>query len=169
MNGVELLSDVVVYNKYAKYIPELKRRETWEDIITRYITMMLKKYGGETIQQYIDENADYTIWDQHFIDGLNDFEQEIVYNGEYLLDKKVLPSMRAAQFSGEAVLKNEARIYNCSYMPMNDYRSFSELMFLLLGGTGAGYSVQYHHVEELPEIRKPLQQAKYLVGDSIEG
>lgn len=171
MNGVELLSDVVVYNKYAKYIPELKRRETWEDIITRYVTMMLIKYGGKNIQKYIDEqaDADYTIWDKHFIDGLNDFSQEIVYNGKYLLNKKVLPSMRAAQFAGEAILKNEARIYNCSYMPMDDYRSFSELMFLLLGGTGAGYSVQYHHVEKLPEIRKPLHKAKYLVGDSIEG
>lgn len=77
--------------------------------------------------------------------------------------------MRAIQFAGPAITKNEARIYNCSYMPMNDYRCFSELMFLLLGGTGAGYSVQYHHVEQLPEIQKPLKEAKYLVGDSIEG
>lgn len=143
MNGVELLSDIVVYNKYAKYFPTLKRRETWDEIVDRYIGMMIKKYP--IIKQEIEDKA------------------------SFLYKKQVLPSMRAAQFSGEAVLKNEARIYNCSYMPMNDYRSFGELMFLLLGGTGAGYSVQFHHVDELPEIQKPLKEAKYLVGDSIEG
>lgn len=140
---IKLLSDVVVYNKYAKYVPELQRRETWEEIITRYLTMMAKKYP-------------------HIVD-------EIMHNGQYLYAKKVLPSMRAAQFAGAAIEKNEARLYNCGYMPMNDYRAFSELMFLLLGGTGVGYSVQYHHVEELPEIQKPIKEAKFLVGDSIEG
>lgn len=138
-----LLADIVVYNKYAKYMPHLQRRETWDDIITRYLGMMVEKYP--------------------------DLTTEIMNNGQYLYQREVLPSMRAAQFSGAAVTKNEARLYNCSYMPMNDYRCFSELMFLLLGGTGAGYSVQYHHVEQLPEIVKPIKEAKYLVGDSIEG
>jgi ribonucleoside-diphosphate reductase alpha chain len=141
--GIELLSNIVVYNKYSKFIPELKRRETWNDIITRYLTMMTKRYPK-----------------------LND---EIMTKGQYLYSKQVLPSMRAAQFAGAAVEKNEARIYNCGYMPMSDYRCFSELMFLLLGGTGIGYSVQYHHVEHLPAIQKPLKEAKYLIGDSIEG
>lgn len=139
----ELLSDIVVYNKYAKYIPELKRRETWVEIVTRYINMMVKKYPQ--------------------------LENEIYQNSSYLISKKVLPSMRALQFAGPAIEKNESRIYNCSYMPMDDYRAFSELMFLLLGGTGAGYSVQFHHIEKLPYIHKPIKEAKYLVGDSIEG
>ena len=139
----ELLSDIVVYNKYAKYIPEEKRRETWEEIIDRYLTMMVRKYP-----HLQDE-----IWDK----------------GQFLFNRKVLPSMRAAQFAGAAIEKNEARIYNCSYMPMDDYRAFSELMFLLLGGTGCGYSVQYHHIENLPDIQKPLKESKYLIGDSIEG
>lgn len=143
MNEIELLSNVVIYNKYAKYIPQLKRRETWHEIITRYLTMMSKRYP--------------------------DLTKDIMLNGQYLYDKKVLPSMRAIQFAGPAIEKNEARIYNCGYMPMDDYRCFSELMFLLLGGTGIGYSVQYHHIEKLPEIHKPLKEAKYLIGDSIEG
>lgn len=143
IEGNDLLGKVVVYNKYAKYDTLQKRRETWEEIITRYLGMMVKKYP--------------------------DLNTEIMSKGQHLYSKKVLPSMRAAQFSGAAVEKNEARLYNCSYMPMNDYRCFSELMFLLLGGTGVGYSVQYHHVEELPEVIKPLKEAKYLVGDSIEG
>lgn len=141
--GIELLSNIVVYNKYAKYIPELKRRETYDDIITRYLSMMIKKYP--------------------------DLTDEIMTKGQYLYQKKVLPSMRAAQFAGAAIEKNEARLYNCGYMPMSDYRCFSELMFLLLGGTGIGYSVQYHHIEHLPAIQKPLREAKYLIGDSIEG
>ena len=141
--SINLLSKVVTYNKYAKYIPQLQRRETWEEIITRYLSMMVKKYP--------------------------DLTSEIMSKGQYLYDKRVLPSMRAAQFAGAAVEKNEARLYNCSYMPMDHYKCFSELMFLLLGGTGAGYSVQYHHVDKLPEIQKPRKEAKYLIGDSIEG
>ncbi len=168
-NTNKLLSDIVIYTKYAKFIPSLQRRENWSEIIERYITMMLFKYGTSGDKKYIKNEERESIFENHFIAGLSDFAGDIVENGKYLLDKKVLPSMRAAQFSGDAVLKNEARIYNCSYMPMSDYRSFSELMFLLLGGTGVGYSVQFHHIEELPEIRKPLKEAKYLVGDSIEG
>jgi len=153
-NTQKILSEIVVYNKYAKYVPELKRRETWEEIIKRYTLMMTSKYCRDEKGNKIND----------------DLRKEIIYNAEnYLLNKKVLPSMRALQFAGPAIEKNEARGYNCSYMPMNDYRAFSELMFLLLGGTGVGYSVQYHHVEELPEIQKPTKQAKYLIGDSIEG
>ena len=139
----EVLSDLVVYSKYAKFIPELKRRETWDEIVKRYLDMMIKKYPA--------------------------IKDEIEKNGEFLYNKKVLPSMRALQFSGAAVEKNETRLYNCSYLPIDDYRAFSELMFLLLGGTGVGYSVQFHHVEKLPYIHKPIKEVKYLVGDSIEG
>jgi len=78
-------------------------------------------------------------------------------------------SMRAAQFAGPAIVKSESRVYNCAYLPIDDYRGFSEAMFLLLGGTGVGYSVQKHHVAKLPEIVKPRKSQKYLVGDSIEG
>lgn len=63
-------------------------------------------------------------------------ESEILENGKYIMNKKVLPSMRALQFAGNAIEKNESRIYNCSYLPIDDYRAFSEVMFLLLGGTG---------------------------------
>jgi ribonucleoside-diphosphate reductase alpha chain len=77
--------------------------------------------------------------------------------------------MRSMQFAGKPIEINNARIFNCSYLPIDDYRAFSEIMFLLLSGCGVGYSVQSHHVEQLPEIRKPLKQKRYLVGDSIEG
>jgi ribonucleoside-diphosphate reductase alpha chain len=95
--------------------------------------------------------------------------EEIEAAYQYVYDKKVLPSMRSMQFAGKPIEINNARIFNCSYLPIDDFRAFSEIMFLLLSGCGVGYSVQSHHVEQLPEIRKPLKSKRYLVGDSIEG
>ena len=139
----QILSDIVIFNKYAKFLDGKKRRETWSEICDRYETMMIKKYPT--------------------------LKDEIIYRMHSVRDKKVLMSMRAAQFSGAAIHKNESRIYNCAYLPIDDFRAFSEVMFLLLGGTGVGFSVQNHHINALPEIRKPLKAQKYLVGDSIEG
>jgi ribonucleoside-diphosphate reductase alpha chain len=79
--------------------------------------------------------------------------------------------MRSLQFGGKAIELNNARVYNCAFLPVDSIHSFSETMFLLLGGTGVGYSVQNHHIEKLPEIRKPNynRKKKYVVQDSIIG
>lgn len=139
----QILSDIVVYMKYARYIPELHRRELWPEICGRYETMMAEKYPA--------------------------MKDEIHENMQYVLDKKILPSMRAMQFAGPPITKNNSRIYNCAYLPVDDIRAFSEAMFLLLGGTGVGFSVQLHHVTELPPIRKAQKHRRFLVGDSLEG
>ena len=141
--GLKTLSEIVTFNKYAKYIPSLKRRETYDEIVFRYLQMMVDKYP--------------------LLAG------KIMSEGQYILDKKILPSMRALQFAGPAIQKNEARIYNCCYLPIDDYRAFSEIMFLLLGGTGVGYSVQFKHIEKLPAIKIPHKEQKFLISDSIEG
>jgi len=141
--GLEALSKITVFSKYAKFIPELNRRETWDEIIGRYEAMMIKKYP------YLEESIKESI--------------------PMIRDKKVLPSMRALQFAGAAAEVNNARIYNCCYLPIDSLHSFSESMFLLLGGTGVGYSVQRHHVAELPAIKKPGKGRTYLVEDSIMG
>ena len=141
--GLEALSKITVFSKYAKFIPELNRRETWDEIISRYEAMMIKKYP------YLEESIKESI--------------------PMIRDKKVLPSMRALQFAGAAAEVNNARIYNCCYLPIDSLHSFSESMFLLLGGTGVGYSVQRHHVAELPDIKKPGKSRTYLVEDSIMG
>jgi len=140
-----ILSDITVYMKYSRFIPELNRRETWEELVTRNKEMHQKKYPQ-----------------------LKD-EIENVY--KFVYDKKVLPSMRSLQFGGKPIEISPNRIYNCAYMPIDDWRAFGEVMFLLLGGTGVGYSVQKHHVEKLPEIRKPKsdRERRFLVSDSIEG
>ena len=140
-----ILSDITVYMKYAKYMPELKRRETWQELVTRNMDMHIKMYPK--------------------------LEKEIRENYKYVYKKQVLPSMRSMQFAGKPIEISPNRIYNCAFAPIDDWRVFSEIMFLLLGGTGVGYSVQKHHVDALPEIRKPNRERgrRWLVADSIEG
>jgi len=141
----KILSDVTVFMKYAKFQPHLNRRETWHELVSRNKEMHQKKYP-------------------HLHD-----EIEAAYKMVY--DKKVLPSMRSMQFAGKPIEVNPARIYNCAFLPIDDVRAFGEVMFLLLGGTGVGYSVQFDHIEKLPEIRKPNPNRvkRFLIGDSIEG
>jgi len=143
--STRILSDITVYMKYAKYQPELQRRETWEELVTRNMDMHIKKFPK--------------------------LENEIRENYKFVYDKKVLPSMRSMQFAGKPIEISPNRIYNCAFAPIDDYRVFAEIMFLLLGGTGVGYSVQKHHVDALPEIRKPNvdKTRRFLIGDSIEG
>ena len=140
-----ILSDITVYMKYAKYIHELKRRETWQELVTRNMEMHIKHYPQ--------------------------LEKEIRENYMYVYKKQVLPSMRSMQFAGKPIEISPNRIYNCAFAPIDDWRVFSEIMFLLLGGTGVGYSVQKHHVDALPEIMKPNKERsrRWLVADSIEG
>ena len=141
----QILSEITVYMKYAKFVPELNRRETWEELVTRNKEMHQKTYPN--LKEEIDE------------------KYKLVY------DKKVLPSMRSLQFGGKPIEISPNRVYNCAYLPIDHIDSFSETMFLLLGGTGVGYSVQKHHVEKLPMIQKPYPKRKrrFLIGDSIEG
>jgi len=99
-----------------------------------------------------------------------DLEDRIRKQYEFVYAKKVLPSMRSLQFGGRPIELAHNRIYNCAYVPVDDIAVFSEMMFLLLGGTGGGYSVQQHHVEQLPVVRGTLEESRrFLVGDSIEG
>ena len=98
-------------------------------------------------------------------------KKEIEEAYKLVYDKKVLPSMRSLQFAGKSIEISPSRLYNCAYLPIDDVRAFGETMFLLLGGTGVGYSVQKHHVECLPEISKPntKRHKRFLISDNIEG
>ena len=144
-NNNKILSDITVHMKYAKYIPELNRRETWEELVTRNKEMHQKRYP--------------------------ELYNEIEENYRYVYKKKVLPSMRSLQFSGKPIEISPNRLYNCSYLPIDHVDSFSESMFLLLSGCGVGYSVQKHHVVKLPHVTKPFDKRtrRFVIGDSIEG
>ncbi len=141
----KILSDITVHMKYARHLEDESRRENWDELVTRNMDMHIKRYP--------------------------ELKEEIEYNYQFVYEKKVLPSMRSMQFGGKPIEVAPNRIFNCAYMPIDDVRAFSESMFLLLGGTGVGYSVQRHHVERLPEIRKPNEKRtrRFLVADSIEG
>jgi len=141
----EILSDITIHMKYGKYLPESQKRESWQELVDRNKAMHLKKYPNMQVEI--------------------DWAYEFVYN------KKVLPSMRSLQFGGKSIEISPNRVYNCAYLPIDDIHAFSETMFLLLGGTGVGFSVQKHHVDKLPEIRKPnpKKHTRFLIGDSIEG
>jgi len=131
--------------KYAKYIPELNRRETWDELVTRNKHMHQKKYP--------------------------DLKDQIENVYKLVYEKKILPSMRSLQFGGKSIEISPNRVYNCAYLPIDHIESFNEVMFLLLGGTGVGYSVQQHHVEKLEPVNKPYTKRtrRFLIGDSIEG
>lgn len=150
--STQILSDITVYMKYARYVPEKKRRETWDEIIDRNIAMHTRRYPGLVL--------------------------EIQKAFQLVKEKKVLPSMRSMQFAGKPIELSPNRIYNCAYLPIDDVHAFSETMFLLLGGTGVGYSVQKQHVAKLPTLKKPIttdergkpiKKRRFLIGDSIEG
>jgi ribonucleoside-diphosphate reductase alpha chain len=131
--------------KYARFLPNKQRRESWKELVSRNKKMHIKKYP--------------------------DLKKEIEDTYKFVYNKKVLPSMRSMQFGGKPIEISPNRIYNCAYLPIDDWRSFSEVMFLLLGGTGVGYSVQQHHIEKLPEITQPNlnRKRRFLIADSIEG
>jgi len=140
-----ILSDITVHMKYAKYLPEKHRRETWEELVNRNKEMHTNRYP--------------------------ELKDEINKAYEQVLNKKVLPSMRSMQFAGKSIQISPNRVYNCAYVPLDSWEAFHEVMFLLLGGTGVGYSVQKHHIDQLPEIRRPhiVKEQRFLIGDSIEG
>ena len=140
--------------KYAKCKPDKFRKETFEEVCDRNKEMHLRKLLE---MGYDEDTAEYA-------------EIEEVYE-DYVKTKKILPSMRSMQYAGKAVELSPNSIYNCAYMPIDAVESFHEAMFLLMNGTGVGYSVQGHHVRQLPEIRQPNKDRtrKILIQDSILG
>lgn len=142
--GLSIVSDVTIFTKYSRFNQEAGRRELWREIVDRNIRMHIKRFPA--------------------------LEMEIRAYYEFVYARKVLPSMRSLQFGGKAIETNHTRMYNCAYCPLDNVRSFAEALFLLLGGTGVGYSVQRKHVAKLPAISQPTRESTpYVIPDSIEG
>ena len=146
------LADFNFTQKYASYDPYLQRRETWDESIAR-VMQMHRTHLGEQVNALTEELAAI----QH------------AYEHKWLLG-----SQRSLQFAGDAVLSKHARSYNCTSCYVDHPRRFAQALYLLLCGAGVGYSVQDHHVEQLPSIiskEKLLQMPShhYVIEDSIEG
>jgi len=142
----DILSGLTAFMKYARYLPIKKRRETWDEIVDRNKAMHLKRFPK--------------------LENEIDLAYEV-----YVRPKKILPSMRSIQFAGQAIEVNPVRLYNCSFRNADDPSVFWETMFLLLSGTGVGYSVQRQHVAALPTVQgvNKNRRKRYLIPDSIEG
>lgn len=139
----KLLSDVTAFRTYSKYLSHLGRRETIEETINRNMHMHLDKFPK--------------------------LSKDIIKAYQRVHNLQVMPSMRSLQFGGEAILKNNVRLFNCSFVHMSDPRAFGEVLFLLLSGTGVGYSIQGRHINKLPKIKQPREEGEFVVHDSIEG
>lgn len=142
--SLKVLSDITVFSKYTKYLDGQNRRESWDELCFRNAEMHIKKFPN--------------------------LINEIMCNYEPVFNKQVLPSMRSAQFAGKPIELNNSRLFNCSFLPMSEIEAFQEVMFLLLSGSGVGYSVQKHHVGKLPPLVGPQEKSKkFVVSDCISG
>ena len=138
-------------SRYARWLDDKNRRETWDETVTRYLDFMSKK-----------------LLDDHKY-GIGKDEYKLIYDAIYNLD--VMPSMRALMTAGPALARSNVAGYNCAYMPIDDIKSFDECMYILLCGTGVGYSVERQYINKLPEIPEELfnSDTKIIVKDSKEG
>lgn len=147
--SVKALMEYTRYAKYAKFLPEKNRRETWEEQVHRIFNMHEIHLGEEK---------------------LKNIEEEFYFAKQKVLKRRVLGSQRALQFGGKAILDKNARIYNCSATYLDRPRAFQETLYLLLCGTGVGFSVQTHHINKLPNIQKRTDdEVEFIIPDSIEG
>ncbi len=146
--SVKNLQDYVFASKYSRYLPDLQRRETYEEAVERVVDMHRRHFAERGLE----------------IDDL------LATVEEAMLAKRVLGSQRALQFGGEPILGKHARIYNCTTSYCDRPRFFQEALWLLLCGCGVGFSVQKHHIARLPALRRPKgEEVVHLVADSIEG
>jgi ribonucleoside-triphosphate reductase (thioredoxin) len=148
MSALNELQNYTFVSKYARWIESENRRETWKEAVDRVKSMMHTQYADKSVSEDIDWAYDL------------------------MFKKKVLGSQRALQFGGEPILKRHAKIYNCTSSYCDRLRFFQECFWLLLCGSGTGFSVQKHHIAKLPSLsqkEKPKKGCKYVIEDSIEG
>ena len=142
----EAIQDFIFMDRYSRYLPRKKRRETWDEAVDRVMNMHIKKYPQ--------------------------VENEIVEAFGYVRRKEVLPSMRSLQFAGPAIEKKNYKLYNCSYSPCDRIEFFKEIIFLLLCGCGAGASIEFENINKLPKLANELDETNikhFVIPDTIEG
>ncbi len=149
--SLKALSEYTVYAKYARYLPEKQRRETWDEMVERVFDMHEEKYA--------DALAEH-----------KEFREEFEFAKLQVKKKRVLGAQRLLQFGGDPIFKHNAKVYNCCYGYIDRPSAFNEAFYLLLCGCGVGFSVQKKHVTKLPSIAAPVKGKKiFTPEDSIEG
>ena len=141
----------IALSRYARWLPDKKRRETWEETVARYFDFM---------QKHLRENTNYTLQP-----GIRKQLENAV------LKLEVMPSMRALMTAGEALEKNHIAGYNCAYLSVDHPKAFDECLYILMHGTGVGFSVERQHIQKLPEVPEEIFDVEdtIVVTDSKEG
>ena len=138
------LQEYVYKSRYARWLPEEGRREKWSETVTRYCDFWAGRFGDT-------------------------FPYQRIFDAIYNLD--VVPSMRALMTAGPALERDNIAGYNCSYLPIDDPKAFDECMFILMNGTGVGFSVERQYINRLPELPEVLHESDttIIVSDSKQG
>ena len=151
MNNIGLYETYISKSRYARYIDSKKRRENWDETVERYF---------EFLDKHLQQKYNYVIPEElraELFGAVVNFE--------------VMPSMRALMTAGKALERDNTAGYNCSYLPVDDVKSFDEAMFILLCGTGVGFSVERQYIVKLPDVPDKIydSESTIVVSDSKEG
>ena len=149
-----LMSDyqrVIAMSRYARWSEENQRRETWQETVTRLLNFY---------RDYLKDKHEYVMPKELYTD---------LYVA--IVTMQVMPSMRAMMTAGPALERNHIAAYNCSYMPVDSPRAFDECLYILMHGTGVGFSVERQHIAQLPKVPDEFDDSEttIIVQDSKEG
>ena len=134
---MDLYQQYIHKSRYARYLPEEQRRETWEETVNRYLN-----YWCDRVE-------------------LNEFDQSEIFQSIHELD--VMPSMRALMTAGEALDRDNVAGFNCSYLPIDHPKAFDEMMYVLMCGTGVGFSVERQYISKLPEVAEEFHDTDTVI------
>ena len=127
-----LYQDFIHLSRYSRWLPEENRRETWEETVRRYF---------DFFDEHLREKHGYQV-----------SKKERKELEEAVLNLEIMPSMRALMTAGEALKRDNVAGYNCSFVAVNRLRAFDEILYVLMCGTGVGFSVERREVDQLPMI-----------------
>jgi len=140
--------EYIAASRYARFIDDKQRRETWPETVNRFVEYIFSRTPA------ITENKEL---------------KKEIFDSIHNLD--LMPSMRAMMTAGKSADRDNTCVYNCSYLPVDDVKSFDEAMFILLCGTGVGFSVEAKYISNLPEVPEKLYESEHTINvhDSKEG
>lgn len=169
------LQDFIAISRYARFVPEKRRRESWAESVARVRDMHLGRYADRSLADgklAALAAGDVTAADLVALEHLGGLHDAIRAAFAGVERRELLPSMRSLQFGGDAILGKHARIYNCCFTHLDRLAAFRETLYLLLCGCGVGFSVQRQHIARLPVFAPRLADeppVNHVVADTIEG
>jgi len=148
---MDLYQEFIAKSRYSRFLPDQQRREDWNETVDRYMDFMAK---------HLESKHNHRIPSETY--------EELT---EAIKNLEVVPSMRSIMTAGKALERDNTAGYNCSYLPVDDPKAFDEAMYILLCGTGVGFSVEHKYVDQLPDVPEKMfdSDTTVVVSDSKEG